>query len=127
MKKKVMLTVPVLVLAFYGTSQITTAQGNCAPPSGPMPACQNGRQITINNNSKNISPRNICVDAGDTITVNVTPNGTTASIDGKTGGWPTGSGSSFQLVVPNSPSTYDYNVHFEDGSCIDPRITVRGG
>ena len=127
MNKKVMLTVPIMVLAFYSTSQITTAQPNCAPPSGPMPDCMNAQQITINNNSKNISPRNICVNPGDTITVNVRPNGTTARIDAKSGAWPAGDGTSFQLFVPETPGIYDYNVHFEDGSCIDPRVTVRGG
>ena len=29
MKKTVMLTVPLLVLAYYGTTQVTTAQGVC--------------------------------------------------------------------------------------------------
>ena len=38
------------------------------------------------------------------------------------GGWPSGSGSSFTLVAPES-GTYDYNVYFSDGSCLDPRIT----
>jgi len=124
MKKTVMLTAPLLVLAFYGTSQVTTAQGNCEPQETP-PVCQNAQQITINNNSKNISPRNICVNPGDTLTVNVTPSGSTASVEGKDGGWPNNSGSSFELHVPESEGDYDYNVHFEDGSCIDPRITVR--
>ncbi len=125
MKKIVILTAPLLVLAIYGTSQVTTAQPNCVQQEGPMPACQSGQQITINNQSKVIAPRNLCINAGDTVTFNVRPEGTTASIVGKNGGWPTDSGSSFQLVVPNDQSFYDYNVHFEDGSCIDPRITVK--
>jgi len=47
-----------------------------------------------------------------------------ASVEGKDGGWPSGSGSSFTLVAPES-GTYDYNVYFSDGSCLDPRIQVK--
>jgi hypothetical protein len=50
------------------------------------------------------------------------PSGS-VTIDGKDGGWPNGSGSSFTLTAPGSGS-YDYNVFFEDG-CIDPRISVQ--
>jgi hypothetical protein len=57
------------------------------------------------------------------IDVIVTPSGTTASINGKSGGWPSGSGSSFTITAPDQ-GTYDYDVTFEDGSCIDPRISV---
>jgi plastocyanin len=87
------------------------------------PTCQAGSRININNNSKNISPPNLCAAPGDMIEVIVTPAGTTASIDGKSGGWPSGSGSSFTITAPEQ-GTYDYDVTFEDGSCIDPRISV---
>lgn len=125
MKKLLMLTVPLLLLAFYVTSPVTTAQGNCAPQEGPMPVCQDGSRININNISKRISPRNLCIDAGETVTFNVTPNGTTATVEGKNGGWPNGSGTSFEVVVPGDAPFYEYNVYFEDNSCIDPRITVK--
>ena len=49
MKKIVILTAPLLVLAIYGTSQVTTAQPNCVQQEGPMPACQSGQQITMTN------------------------------------------------------------------------------
>ena len=126
MKKTIMLTVPLLVLAYYGTSQVTTAEVECVKQPGDMPTCQNAPHVNINNQSKNISPRNICGTPGQTITFNVTPNGTTASMEGKDGGWPMGSGSSWQIVVPEAEAGeyFDYNVHFEDDSCIDPRITV---
>ena len=123
MKKTVMFTVPLLVLAYYGTSQVTTAQGQCEP-AVEVPACQNGRQVTINNNTKAVAPPNLCITAGDTLTFNVKPSGTSASVEGKDGGWPTGSGSSFEVIVPDADGVYEYNVHFEDGSCLDPRITV---
>jgi hypothetical protein len=54
--------------------------------------------------------------------VNVAPSGS-ATIAGKGGGWPNGSGSSFTITAPGTGS-YDYNVHFEDGSCVDPKISV---
>jgi hypothetical protein len=89
-----------------------------------VPTCQDGTRITINNNSKTVAPPNLCVEPGETITVSVGPAETSASIEGKDGGWPSGSGSSFTLVAPQSGS-YDYNVHFSDGSCLDPRIVVK--
>ena len=124
MKKTVMLAVPLLVLAYYGTTQVTTAQGVCERPQGEPQACNNGRQVTINNTSKIVSPPNLCIAAGDTVTFNVQPPGTTASVEGKDGGWPNDNGSSFDLVVPEGQPYYDYNVHFEDGTCLDPRISV---
>mgnify|MGYP001814125561 CR=1 FL=1 len=88
-----------------------------------IPTCQNGTLITINNTAKTVSPPNLCVSPGETITVNVSPAGESARIEGKDGGWPSGSGSSFELVAPDSGS-YDYNVYFSDGSCLDPRIEI---
>lgn len=121
MNKKVLVVLPLCLVGFHGASQVTAQEG-CEEMSVP-PTCQAGRQININNNSKKISPRNLCAAPGDTIEVNVTPAGTTASIDGKSGGWPSGSGSSFTITAPDQ-GTYDYDVTFEDGSCIDPRISV---
>jgi hypothetical protein len=124
MKRLLMLAAPpLLVLALYEPTDVT-AQVNCAPMNIP-PVCQDTNQITINNDSNTIGPPNICVDPGETITVNVRPNGT-ATIQPKSGSWPTGSGASFTLQAPSSPGEYDYNVYFSDGSCIDPRIRVKG-
>ena len=123
MNKKILVALPLCLIGFHGTSQVT-AQGNCQQMSVP-PVCQPGRQININNNSKNISPPNLCASPGETIQVNVTPDGTTANIYGKNGGWPSGSGPSFTITAPDVVDSYDYNVTFDDGSCIDPRITVK--
>ena len=122
MKKTILLAAPLGLVLFYGTSQVTAQDPECE--SMDIPVCQDARQITINNNGKMVAPPNICVDPGETITVNVSPDGTSASIEGKDGGWPSGSGSSFTLVAPES-GTYDYNVYFSDGSCLDPRISVK--
>jgi hypothetical protein len=113
--------VPLLVVAFYKAPEVTAQ--SCATMEIP-PVCQNGNRITINNDSKNVSPPNLCVGPGETITVNVVPNGTSARIGPKSGDWPVGSGTSFPLTAPDS-GTHDYNVYFEDGSCLDPRIRVR--
>ena len=122
MKKTILLAAPLGLVLFYGTSQVTAQDPECK--SMDIPVCQDGTQITINNNGKAVAPPNLCVDPGETITVNVSPDGTSASIEGKDGGWPSGSGSSFTLVAPDS-GTYDYNVYFSDGSCLDPRISVK--
>ncbi len=123
MKKTILLAAPLGLLAFYGTSQVTAQPDECESMMS-MPTCQDGNRININNNGNKVAPPNLCVDPGETITVSVSPDGTSASIEGKDGGWPNGSGSSFTLVAPDS-GTYDYNVHFSDGSCLDPRIRVR--
>ena len=123
MNKKLLLAAPLCLLVFQGTSQVT-AQGNCVTQTIPA-ACSGGGRITINNSTKNVSPPNLCASAGETIQVNVVPNGT-ARIAGKNGGWPSGGpDSSFSITVQGS-GTYDYNVYFEDGSCLDPRISVGG-
>ena len=122
MKKTILLAAPLGFVLFYGTSQVTAQDPECKSMS--IPTCQNGTRITINNNGKTVSPPNLCVDPGETITVNVVPGEATARIEGKDGGWPTGSGSSFTLTAPASGS-YDYNVYFGDGSCLDPRIRVK--
>lgn len=121
MKKLILLAAPLGLLGFYGMSPVT-ADVECK--SMTIPACQNGNRITINNNSNQVAPPNLCVAPGDEITVSVSPHGTSASVEGKDGGWPNGSGSSFTLVAPES-GTFDYNVHFSDGSCLDPRIRVK--
>ena len=122
MNKAILLAAPLGLLVFYGTSQVTAQQDECKSMS--IPVCQDGNQININNSGNSVAPPNLCVDPGESITVAVTPGGTTASIEGKNGGWPSGSGSSFTLVAPES-GTYDYNVYFSDGSCLDPRIIVK--
>ena len=122
MNKKILIAIPLCLIGFHGTSQVT-AQANCQQMSVPA-VCQGGGQININNNSNNISPPNLCAAPGDTIQVNVTPAGTTASILGKSGGWPSGSGTSFTITAP-AEGTYEYNVTFQDKSCIDPRISIK--
>ncbi len=122
MNNKVFLVAPLCLIALHGTSQVT-AQDNCVAVDVP-PVCQGGGQININNNSHNISPPNLCASPGETIEVIVTPAGTEASVFGKSGGWPNGSGESFTITAPEV-GDYDYNVSFDDGSCIDPRISVK--
>lgn len=123
MNKKALIAIPLCLVGFYGISTVTTAQDGCQLMEVP-PACQGGGQININTLTRNIAPPNLCASPGDTIKVNVAPAGTTASIDGKTGGWPSGSGAAFTITAPEAGS-YDYNVTFEDGTCIDPRIIVK--
>ena len=122
MNKTILLAALLGLVLIYGTSHVTAQQQECK--SMTVPTCQDGTRITINNNSKMVAPPNLCVDPGETITVSVSPEGTSASMEGKNGGWPNGSGSSFTLVAPESGS-YDYNVYFSDGSCLDPRIEVK--
>ena len=132
MNNKILILIPLCLIGFHGTSQVTaqvTAQDSCLPMSdAPMPACPERPHININinNNSKNMSPQNFCAVPGATITVIVTPAGTTASIEGKDGGWPIGSGSSFTITAPADDDVeYNYNVTFQNGDCIDPRITIK--
>ena len=122
MNKKVLIAIPVCLIGFHGSMQVT-AQGACQPMSIP-PTCTGNARININTDSKNISPPNLCAEPGQVIEVNVTPSDTSVSIDGKGGGWPSGSGSSFTITAP-AVGSYDYNVTFADGTCIDPRIIVR--
>lgn len=123
MKNKSLLLAPALVLAMYGVNQLK-AQDACVTVDVP-PACQGGGRLTINVNSMQVSPPNLCANAGSQIEVNVVPE-SFASIQPKGGGdWPRGSGSSFTLDVPaNASGAYDYAVYLENGSCIDPRISV---
>jgi hypothetical protein len=123
MNKKLLIALPLCVIGYHGTTQVT-AQANCQPVE-VQSACSGGGRININNNSKNVSPSNLCARPGESIEVIVTPSNTTATVSGKTGSWPYGSGSSFLINAPVD-GNYDYNVIFEDGTCIDPRITVKG-
>jgi hypothetical protein len=123
MKKTILLAAPLGLAVLYGTTQVTAQDQECR--SMELPACQDTNQININNRGSSVGPPNICVDPGETITVRVTPEGTEASIQGKNGGWPSGSGAGFTLTAPMEPGDYDYNVYFEDGSCLDPRVRVR--
>ncbi len=122
MNKKVFLAVPLCLIVLHGTSQVT-AQDNCVEMDVP-PVCQGGGRININNNSHKISPRNLCASPGDTIEVKVTPARTQASVSGKSGGWPNKSGESFTITAPDE-GDYEYDVIFADGTCIDPRISVK--
>jgi hypothetical protein len=122
MNKAILLAAPLGLVLFYGTTLVTAQEQECRTMS--IPACQDGTRININNNGNALAPPNLCVDPGETIEVNVVPEGS-ASIEGKDGGWPSGSGSSFTLVAPEESGDYDYNVYFSDGSCLDPRISVK--
>lgn len=124
MKNKILWLVPalVVVVATQGPSRVV-AQDECVTVEIPT-ACQGGGRLTLNANSLNVSPPNLCATPGSRIEVNVVPQGF-ASIQPKGGGtWPRGSGETFTLDVPEEPGTYDYAVYFENGSCIDPRISV---
>ena len=121
MNKAILLVEPLGLVLFYGAQHVTAQEQVCQTMS--IPACQNGTRININTNGNKVSPPNLCVSPGETITVSVSPEGESARIEGKDGGWPSGSGSSFELVAPDS-GTYDYNVYFSDGSCLDPRIVI---
>jgi hypothetical protein len=121
MNKKVLIAIPLCLIGIHGTSQVT-AQDDCVDLSVP-PACTGRGSITINTTSKNIAPPNLCASPGESISVNVVPSGS-VTIAGKDDGWPNGSGSSF-TITPPATGTYDYNVFFEDDSCVDPRISVQ--
>jgi hypothetical protein len=121
MNKKLFVPLPACLLLLQ-SAPLVTAQDQCDPM--PVPdQCQNAPGVTINTYTRGIAPPNICVEAGKEIRVNVVPRGE-VRIAGKTGGWPQGSGGSFTVVAPEA-GEYDYNVYFGDGSCIDPRMTVR--
>jgi hypothetical protein len=122
MTKKFLIAIPFCLLGFHGTSQVT-AQGTCEEQR-PPDQCQAASSLTINTQSRNISPPNICMSPGQNIAVNVVPEGS-ASIVGKGGGWPIGNGTSFSITAPAAAGNYDYNVTFDDGTCIDPRVTVK--
>ena len=123
MNKKYWLLAPALIVMTQSASQLN-AQDPCVVQEVP-PVCQQASRLTINVNAMRVAPPNICVRPGSTIEVNVVPN-SFATIQPKGDrGWPRGSGSSFTLNVPDDASgVYDYNVYFENGSCIDPRISV---
>ena len=126
MDKRLLTALPLSIVAFYGSSQVT-AQGNCVPADVP-PVCQPASRININNDGNVVAPRNICIAPGATITVGVTPRGTTAIMHGKGGGWPyasNGGNDSFTITAPMDEGEYNYNVTFNDGSCVDPRITIK--
>ena len=121
--KRILAVAAILTIAAWYWSKQVVAQPACEPGNTP-PVCQPGSGITINNQSRSVAPPNICVSPGQSISVTAVPDGG-ASIQGKGGGWPNGSGSSFTLTAPNAPGEYDYNVFFSDGTCLDPRITVK--
>ena len=120
MKKMLFVPLPACFLLLQSAPPVT-AQPDCEPVEVPA-QCQPVDQININTNTHKISPRNICAAPGQEIEVKVSPEGS-VRIQGKSG-WPTGEGETFTIIAPES-GEYDYNVYFEDGICIDPRVTVR--
>jgi hypothetical protein len=125
MYKKTMIAGAILAAAVQGPTA-TVAQLACEVQEVP-PVCQDADRININSNSRNISPRNICVNPGASISVKVTPAGSSVTIAPKNEAeWLHGSGETFTLQVPASATgEFDYNVYFADDTCIDPRIKVR--
>lgn len=125
MNKIAFFAASLLILTVQQSPRVT-AQDTCEVHEVP-PRCQNARRITIHTDEKRIAPPNICVDPGESIPVRVRPRGNSARIEAKEAAdWLSGSGESFTIDVPeNADGDYDYNVYFEDGTCIDPRIRVR--
>ena len=125
MNKKYLLAIPVCLFFLVQEPENVVAQDDCEVVNIPS-QCQNGSRVNINANSRNISPRNLCMAAGESFDVNVTPNGRTAIIRSKTGeSWLNGGGESFRVDIPAGTSgDFDYEVRFDDGYCIDPRISV---
>ena len=120
MNKKLFVPLPACLLLLQ-SAPLVTAQDQCEPMNIPD-QCQATSRITINTYTRNISPPNICAAPGDEIQVSVVPEGE-VRIAGKSG-WPNGAGAAFTIVAPEA-GDYEYNVYFGDGSCIDPRVTVR--
>jgi hypothetical protein len=120
MNNKMLLAIPMFLIGLHGAPQ-ASAQSHCVPQFVP-PQCQPADNLTINTQTRNVAPPNLCAAPGQIITVSVVPGGSVA-IHGKNSGWPNAWGSSFTMTAPRS-GAYDYNVYFEDGGCIDPKITV---
>ena len=76
MNKAILLAAPLGLVLLYGTPHLTAQEQECRTMS--IPTCQDGTRITINNNGNMVAPPNLCVDAGETITVSVSPEGTSA-------------------------------------------------
>ncbi|PWG68186.1 hypothetical protein DF186_25640, partial [Enterococcus hirae] len=70
MNNKFLWLVPALLVAVavQGPSRVV-AQDECATIEVP-PVCQGGGQLTLNANSVNVSPPNLCATPGSTIQVN---------------------------------------------------------
>ena len=106
MNKKLLLIAPVLVFGLNEPLKVE-AQDNCVIPNVPD-NCQAARQITINKNSMDVSPPNICAAPGQTIPVQVRPIGETARVVSKGGAdWLSGDGGDFDLAptTPRATST----------------------
>ena len=124
--KKLFLIAPLVLIGFNELATVD-AQVPCTVVEVP-PDCLSAPRISINVDSKNISPRNICGSPGQSIPVSFRPENTenTVRIEPKTDNdWLRGEGSRFSIDIPASANgEFEYNVYFEDGSCIDPRISV---
>jgi hypothetical protein len=107
----------------------------CAPQ--PTGKCVEKTHITITPSVAAVSaaPEHICVDKGDTITVNVagSPMKGSVSTTPKVGKntWLNGSNGSnamkFELFVNKDveSGTYKYNVNTQGGAALDPWVTVK--
>lgn len=131
---------------------LATALGACSIP-GQLAApesCQPGRNITINHGPRGVvvSPPNLCVQPGDTVSVNIVPNNlplnavsTTAKPDNPgQDDWMNRSNNQstgrFTLEVPeeipacpkdtvDDTCIYEYTIEIEGFVILDPMITIR--
>jgi len=112
----------------YNVSQ--TCKDN--PGQGPHP----GPHVTVNpRNWATIHPANVCINPGDTITIQLPPStviSTVATIPKQnTDVWLVGLNSTDNkrifLTVPDSlkKGEYGYTLITASGGCLDPRATVR--
>jgi len=130
---------------------LATSLGACSAQSylAAPDRCQAGRIITINHGPRGIivAPPNLCVEPGQTVTVNIVPNElplntvSTRAKSGKTGdNWLNQSNNEstgrFMLDVPenvracpkdtiDNSCKYKYTIEIADFAILDPMITIR--
>ena len=107
-----------------------------ACPAQPPVACVATLHITITPSVAAVTaaPEHICVNRGDTITVNVagSPKKGSVSMTPKVGKntWLSGSNASeagkFELFVNDdvADGTYKYIINTQSGAVLDPRVTI---
>ena len=123
MNKKLLVLAPLALFGLNEPAEVG-AQADCATVNVP-PVCQRGSQVTINTQTSNVSPPNVCASPGSSVSFNVVPTGTAVVVSKNGTSWLSGSGNAFAINVPgDAAGSYDYAVFFEDGSCIDPRISI---